>query len=419
MNGARVRPDRAAPLQTHTTGHPLMQAFRGRLLAPFILLTLLACSRRAKGPVGPFNVTVSAVAAAPVFPLKLSGNNRYLVDQNNVPFLINQASSWGLIQSLSTADATDYMDALKQRGFNTLMVSIISYDVRFAGGPPNWQGISPFNTQWDFSTTNDAYFNHADQIINLAAARGMLVTLVPSYLGFHGGADQGWFDEMLSSNNSVAKSQAYGRYLGNRYKNFPNIIWIAGGDNTPPAGSELEARLKGVIDGIRENDTAHLWTAHWDGSGGTGVLSTENPTFTSIMNINGYYAFNYDLTYQRNQGAYNRSPVMMFYNLDQSYETEPGGTPPNIRRKAYDAMLMGGGGSSFNAGPNWYEFRNWRTNMDTTGSKETTLWFKLFASRPWYNLVPDLNHTAVTGGLNSSGSTDFVCAARTASGGTI
>ena len=273
--------------------------------------------------------------------MKISGNGRYLVDQNNQPFLINQASSWGLIQSLSTADATDYLDALKQRGFNTVMVSIISYDIRMAGNPPYWQGISPFNTQWDFSTYNEAYFAHADEIINLAKARGMLVTLVPAYLGYAGEPTQGWFDEMLGANNSVAKSLAYGRFLGQRYKNFTNIIWVAGGDNTPAPGSELENRLKAIIDGIRESDS-HLWTAHWDSVGtGNGVMSTENATFASYMNINGYYAYDYDLTYQRDLAFYNKQPVKMMFHLDQSYEGEPGGTVENIRRKAYDVMLMG------------------------------------------------------------------------------
>jgi hypothetical protein len=363
--------------------------------------------------------TFEAATTTPAFPLKLSANKRYLVDQNNSPFLINQASSWGLIQALSTADATAYLDALKQRGFNTVMISVISNDTRMAGSPPNWQGISPFNVKWDFSTPNESYFAHADQIINLARDRGMLVTLVPSYLGYPGDANQGWFDEMLSSTNSVAKSQAYGRFLGLRYKNFNNIVWIAGGDNTPAAGSELEARLKAIVDGIREND-GHLWTGHWDSvHHAGGVLATENPTFTSYMSINGYYAYNYDLTYQRDLAAYNRTPPMMLYHLDQSYETEPGGTPVNIRRKAYSAMLSGAAGSSFCAGPNWYLFFNWKTNMDTTATKETQYWNALFKSREWYDLVPDQSHVAVTAGLGTSGSTDFVTAARTSTGSTV
>ena len=353
------------------------------------------------------------------FPLKLSANKRYLVDQNEQPFLINQASSWGLIQSLSTVDAIDYLDALKQRGFNTVMVSIISYDTRMAGKPPNWQGIAPFHVEWDFSTYNEAYFAHADQIIRLAAERGMLVTLVPCYLGYPSEGTQGWWDEMLSSRNSVAKSEAYGKFLGLRYKSFANIIWVAGGDNTPAAGSELENRLKGVVDGIRQNDS-HLWTAHWDSvSHGNGVMSTENPSFASYMNINGYYAFDYNLTYQRDLEFYNKTPAKMMFHLDQSYEGEAGGTPDNIRRKAYDAMLMGAAGSSFCAGQNWWGFFKWRSNMDTPGTRQTTAWFRLFSSRHWYELVPDQKHVAVTAGLGTWGTTDYVTAARTTSGSTI
>ncbi|HET7545424.1 MAG TPA: DUF4038 domain-containing protein [Polyangiaceae bacterium] len=353
------------------------------------------------------------------FPLKFSANKRYLVDQNNVPFLINQASSWGLIQSLSTADATDYLDALKQRGFNAVLVSIISYDVRMAGNPPNWQQTSPFKTQWDYSSYNEDYFAHADAVINLAKARGMLVALVPSYLGYVGEPTQGWFDEMLSSNNGVAKSLAYGRFLGQRYKGFSNVIWVAGGDNTPAAGSELENRLKAIVDGIRESDS-HFWTAHWDSvSRPNGVISTDNPTFASYMNINGYYAYNSEITYLRNLESYNRQPVMMHYNLDQSYEGEPGGTVENIRRKAYDVMLMGGAGSSFCAGQAWWAFYNWRNKMDTPGTQQTQLWYRLFSSRAWYDLVPDQAHTVVMGNLGYEGYADYVVAARTSSGSTV
>ena len=370
------------------------------------------------GPAAGGSTATSGVVA---FPLKLSASRRYLVDQNNVPFLINQASSWGLIQSLSVADARDYLDALAARGFNAVMVSIISNDVRMAGSPPNWQGISPFDVKWDFSTPNEAYFAHADEIIGLAQDRGMLVTLVPSYLGYAGDSGQGWADEMLSGNNSVAKSLAYGQYLGRRYKDRPNVLWVAGGDNQPATGSELENRLKAVIDGIKQTDLNHLWTAHWGydpSAHPSGMLSTEDLTFASYIDVNGYYAYDYDATQLRDVDAYKVRPVKMFYHIDQSYETEPGGTPENIRRKAYEAMLTGAAGSSFCAGPNWYLFFNWRSNMDTVGTQETQIWNRLFKSRNWYDLVPDQSHAVVTAGFGTEGSTDFVAAARTVSGGT-
>src|SRR5689334_22068662 len=64
------------------------------------------------------------------------------------PFLIKELSAWGLIQALSESDAAAAMDAVQARGFNTLMISVISDDTRFAGGPPNWNGISPFEVEW-------------------------------------------------------------------------------------------------------------------------------------------------------------------------------------------------------------------------------------------------------------------------------
>jgi len=381
-------------------------------------LLLLAASCGAPERGGEASAQAEQPAAVVQFPLSPSANGRHLVDQNGTPFLINQASSWGLIQALPTADATDYLDALAQRGFNTVMVSIVSYDTRMAGGPPKWQAISPFNVQWDFSTPNDAYFAHADDIINRAKARGMLVTLVPVYLGYPGDANQGWWNELLSPNNSTAKCGLYGEYLGTRYKDFANIVWIAGGDYSPAPGSALEQCLKAVVDGIKKNDR-HLWTGHWDGVRQGGMMSSENATFASYMNINGYYAYNYDLTYQRDLEFYNKTPVKMLYHLDQSYETEPGGSPDNIRRKAYNAMLAGAAGSSFNAGPSWYLFFDWRQTLDTAGSRETQHWYRLFSSRPWHELVPDQGHTAVTGGHGAWGSVDYVNAARTASGGTL
>jgi hypothetical protein len=349
--------------------------------------------------------------AGGTFPLKISRSGRYLEDASGRPFLINQAASWGLVQSLSLADATTYLDGLAARGFNTVMVSIISNDARMPGDPPAWQGIDPFTARWDFSTANPRYFAHADEIFRLARDRGMLVNVVAVYLGFSSDPTQGWADELLGDDNDAAKSMLYGRFLGQRYKSFDNLVWVAGGDNLPSHGSELERRLKAVIDGIRAEDPEHLWTAHWSGLD-DGTYSTENPTFASYMDLNGYYAFNYATTYTKDLSVYGQPQKLPQFHLDMSYETEGGGEPESIRRRAYTAILSGAMGSSFNAGPNWYLFRNWR-NMDTQGTQETEYWYRFFASRPWQDLVPDDDHSAVTAGYGSFGSTSYVCVAHT------
>src|SRR6185295_14098408 len=104
---------------TASTVRPMVRSFPHPILLG--LLTFAACSGGGEAapmdesPVagadggnagdGPETGTaadgVSATSRKPVFPLRVSGNGRYLVDDAGHPFLINQASSWGLIQSLS------------------------------------------------------------------------------------------------------------------------------------------------------------------------------------------------------------------------------------------------------------------------------------------------------------------------------
>lgn len=353
--------------------------------------------------------TVDIATSAASFPLHISPNRRFLVDQAGQPFLINQAASWGLMQSLSTADATAWLDGLVERGFNTILASAISNDKRMPGDPPAWQGIAPFLQEWDFSQPNPAYFAHVDDILALAESRHMLVNMVVCYLGFPGDNTQGWEDELQSPQNSVEKSREYGRFLGDRYKNAKNLVWVAGGDNYPDHGSEVEKHMLAIVDGIRERDPDHLWTAHWSGMD-DGMLASDNPAFSAVMDLNGYYAFNYDLTYVKDLAAYAEQPVKPLFHLDMSYETEDGGSPEKIRERAYRAMLSGGAGSSFNAGPNWYLFRDWHA-MDTVGTQETTHWARFFLSRPWQDLVPDTDHTAVTDGYGTLGTSDYVSVA--------
>ncbi len=104
-----------------------------------------------------FQMSPAQSSQTAAFPLKYSANKKYLVDQNNVPFIIKEHSAWGAIQALTESAAADFMDSVKAKGFNTLMVSVLSNDQRFAGDPPKWNGNYPFTVLWDFSTPNPVY----------------------------------------------------------------------------------------------------------------------------------------------------------------------------------------------------------------------------------------------------------------------
>ena len=147
------------------------------------------------------------------FPLKFSNNKRYLVDKNDTPFLIKEFSAWGMLQAISEQDEISFLDSLKDEGFNTVLVSIVSNaSSQMGGNPPFWQGVPPFLTQWDFSTPNEVYFKHVDKLLKIAEQKGFFAMLVPCYLGYYTDAGQGWWDEMRGAKNSSEPLRNYGLF---------------------------------------------------------------------------------------------------------------------------------------------------------------------------------------------------------------
>ena len=171
--------------------------------------------------------------AQPVYPLKLSENHRYLVDQNGKPFLMVGDTPQGLMGRLTEQDAEYYFADREAHGFNTLGW----IDVMCAGNdyPTNKDavtpdGIKPFTgyvaggtdfTHYDLSKPNEAYFVRLDHILQLAAKHHLLVFLDPI-------ETIGWLPALR--NNGMKAAYAYGQYLGNRYKRFSNLAWLNGND---------------------------------------------------------------------------------------------------------------------------------------------------------------------------------------------
>ena len=116
----------------------------------------------------------------PAYPLKVSANNRYLVDQNDVPFLMVGDSPQALVGNLSPTEAAFFMNNRRRYGVNTLWVNLLCNDGTACNADGTTSdGIAPFTTVDDLSTPNPAYFERADGIINFAAVEGMVVILDP------------------------------------------------------------------------------------------------------------------------------------------------------------------------------------------------------------------------------------------------
>src|SRR5262249_25457381 len=111
--------------------------------------------------------------------------------------------------------------------------------------------IVPFIVPGDVSTPNPAYFQRVDDMLSIAADHGMVVVLDPI-------ETISWLDVLRK--NAVSKAFEYGQYLGNRYKNFRNIIWMHGNDLQSWRNENDRALVQAVADGIRSNDKIHIHT---------------------------------------------------------------------------------------------------------------------------------------------------------------
>jgi hypothetical protein len=356
------------------------------------------------------------------FPLKFSNNKRYLVDKNNKPFLVKEFSAWAIIQALSENEEAAFLDSLKEKGFNTVITGIIcNAPSQMTGNPPFWQGISPFNVQWDFSTPNLKYFEHADRFFKMAEEKNFFVMVLPCYMGYTGDASQGWWNELLNSKNDTLKMHKYGEFLGKRYQNTKNIMWIAGGDNN--CDGDLFAYENNLIAGIKTFDKNHYWSAHFDMNKGS-VWSSDNKAFSNKIDIDGEYVWTESVLFER--GPQYKCELTQYHKkkmiiqLDQSYEHDVPHFADNenyewIRRKMYDGLLSGCAGTSFSSGDinnQCYSFKNWQPLMNTEGMMYVNNCFKLFEKLPWYKLIPDETNNTITKGRENFGSKNYICAAK-------
>lgn len=387
------------------------------------------------------------------FPLRRSDDGRYLVDHHHHPFLIKQMVAWALLIRLSEKEADAFFDAIKAKGFNAVMMGLIFKLEYVQNENPNWTAVQPsvppFAVEGDFSTPNETYFAHADAVLRLARDKGILVMLVPAYLGVwpkgKSRSTEGWADELIGPSNSVAKSRAYGEFLGKRYHDFDNIIWVAGGDHNgldgPTPGDNLvKPHHLAIIEGIREHDR-HLWTGHWKPKPAN-LFAFDHPGYRKYMDLDGFYVTaeakmaDRGPQYKAELAEYVKYPRELIFQLDQAYEMdfqEPDTKNYQwIRRKNYDGLLSGCAGTCFTPGRDTMQKggclmqfnEGWQDlvgqpadpHSGTIGLRQARHCFDLFTPRAWQNLVPDTGSALVTAGRGMFGDIDYVCAAKTADG---
>lgn len=343
-------------------------------------------------------------AAAPpsdgriAFPLTVGSTGRYLVDARQRPVFLQGDAPWSLVVGVTADEADLYLADRRGKGFNALIVNLVEHKFN---GPRNRNGDLPFTTPGDLATPNEAYFAHADRVLRRAEANGMAVLLNPLYLGYKG-LDEGWYQEVLL--NGAWKCREYGRWLGRRYRSFPNIAWVAGGDRLP---GDARDGMEALVAGIREADPDHLWTAHAEPN----VSAMEAYAYVGL-DINATYS--YGIVHAQLLQDRRRRPVMPFVLFESSYEGEHNATPVQIRRQAYWALLAAATGQFYGARPVWLFDPGWKEALQLGGARDMARMAELVRDLPWWDLRPDDAHQVVDTGIGETHGLDYLGAATTA-----
>ncbi len=340
-----------------------------------------------------------SLAAAQTYPLRAAANGRYLEDQNGTPFFLNADAPWSLISQLTYSQANTYLTDRASRGFNGILTNLIEH--HFCDhAPNNINNVPPF-TGAVFSTPNEPYFALADSMISRANQLGIVVFLDPIYLGSD--PSQGWQAEASAA--SAATLKGWGTYVGNRYKNYPNIIWVIGADMNVTGITGLRDKIDSMVAGMKAADNVYpgrLYTTHSER--GTLAYTHWPESWVTLDNIYGHYNTVGGLA----STAYAHAPTEPFILIEGDYEGE-GPSPQQIRAQAYWTILGGGCGHIFGNCPIWScgttvytvcgsGFAVVQSALGSVGSVSMTRFNSLFTSRHWYKLVPDLGSAVLTAG---------------------
>jgi hypothetical protein len=368
---------------------------------------LVACAAMAlglSGRTGGRRVTaVETQVVAPAFPLGRAGDGPYLIDRAGRPFLIQGDAAWSLLAQLRKEDAEIYLEDRRRRGFNTVLINLIEH--KFGDHAPlDAYGVPPFTRPGDFTAPNDAYFDYAEWVIDLARRKGIEVLLTPAYLGQEGG-DEGWYQEIVRAGAPALRG--YGAYVARRFARFDNVIWVLGGDYTPPP--EGMAIVEAMAEGIRANDAGqagpHLFTAHW----GAEDSSLDPPT-TARIDLDATYT--YGPVYEKSLADDARPNALPHFLIETAYELEHESTPFSLRAQAYGALLTGACGQVFGNSKIWEFVRRWETQLGSDGSVGMTNVRALFEPRAWPTLVPDVHNQVLVAGMGPRGGDDLALLAR-------
>ncbi len=390
-------------------------------------------------------LTVAQTVNAQIkFPLKISANKRYLIDQNNRPFPILGRTAWFLV-SQPNSGFKKFIDNTLAHGHNTIELSVITHWPVGNHAPYNGYGEAPFvkrlnGNEWDgkliyndvkneapnLLTPNEKYWKHVDTLLAYCELKGLLVLMFPGYVGHTTAtAEEGWIRELVA--NAPSKTEQYGAWVAARYKQRKNIVWMLLGDKGKYTEEEAIAEAA-LIKGLKS--VAGQQSVQYTGESNSGENAADNSLFGKEMTMNGSYTWELKIPVPYiTRKAYNHIPVMPAFLLEEPYDEEgpdgnnfnPNATQPVRRFQWWGWLSTIGGYISGNAYVWQFVDPVWQQHLNTQAAMDMGRLNGFIQSVHWWKLVPSglNNMPALINSADNVDSTETYIAAAAAKDGSL
>ncbi len=352
----------------------------------------------------------TAAAQTPVLtpPLTVAPGGHYLQAAGK-PFFWMGDTAWLLLSRLNRDETERYLATRQRQGFNVIQVMVLHTPqmatvggvAALEGGDPGRPHTTPGNDpakagEYDF-------WDHLDWVIGRAAAHGIQVALVPAWGSLADGGE-------LNDRNAAT----YGRFLAERYRRHPNIVWLNGGDTR----SEMHATTWDLLGTtIKRYDPGHLMTFHPIGRTDSSWQYHEAKWLDFNMLQSGHRSYAQEGSSARGEDNWHyiaedwqRRPTKPVIDGEPSYENIPHGlheanaprwTAADVRRYAWWAVMAGAFGHTYGENsvmqmfrpggdkPSFAANRLWSEALDMPGANQMRHVRALIESRPMLERVPD------------------------------
>lgn len=307
-----------------------------------------------------------ARAAADLPRLRVHESGRLLEQADGRPFFWLGDTAWELLHRLTREQIQAYLDKRADQRFNVIQVVALPEINGLTS--PNRYGDVPL-VDVDPATPNERWFELLDFTVAEAARRGLYVAILPTWGSYAVREEPVLFEHHFLF--TPEKAASYGRWLGARYRDRANVIWVLGGDRAPDG---YEATWRAMAEGITQGLAPHdpLITYHPRGPGSSAPRLHAEPWLDFNLIQSGHTL---DVRpHEMIATDYARTPAKPVINGEPAYEGMPIGfrvengrfTHRDVRRNAYWSVFAGGAGITYGANEVWMM---WSEDIEPVSAK--------------------------------------------------